>query len=156
MTFQQRLNAAIGYLNLDLPDEALAELDGMDAADRVRPETGALRTAVLIKRRDWEGALALAISLCKATPLHPSPYLDAAFCLHELKRTREARDLLAHGPATLRQNGIFFYNMACYEAQLGNLGPARDYLAQAVQLDDRYRSMALHDPDLGPLRRAAS
>jgi len=152
MNFQQRLNAAIGYMNLDMTDDALAELNALPEAERSRTEAVALRTAVLIRRREWDRALQLAAALCRTHPDHPSPYLDAAFCLHEMKRTAEAKEVLLTGPHTLRSTGIFHYNMACYEAQLGNLGAARDYLGQAVRMDDRYREMALNDPDLQPLR----
>jgi Flp pilus assembly protein TadD len=152
--FKQRLNAALGYMNLDMTDEALAELDALSPEERSLPESHAVRTAVLIRRRDWEGALKLARRLCLSHPDQPSPFLDLAFCLHELQRTEEAKQTLLTGPPLLRKSGIFFYNMACYEAQLGNLAPARDYLNQAVQLDDRYREMALDDPDLAPLKNA--
>lgn len=153
MNVQQRLNAAIGYLNLGMTDDALAELDALPEADRCRLEAVSLRTAVHIRRHEWESALRLAAALCQAHPEHPSPYLDLAFCLHELKRTAEAKKVLLHGPPSLRSTGIFHYNMACYEAQLGNLQAARDYLSQAVNMDARYREMALHDPDLQPLRQ---
>lgn len=152
MNYQQRLNAAIGYMNLNMTEDALAELNALTEAERVRTEALAVRTAVLIRRREWDSALQLATALCRAHPDHPSPYLDAAFCLHEMKRTAEAKELLLNGPRSLRATGIFHYNMACYEAQLGNLAAARDYLGQAVCLDERYREMALNDPDLLPLR----
>lgn len=154
MQFKQRLNAALGYMNLDMTDEALTELDALPPEEIHLPETHAVRTAILIRRRNWEGALELARCLCHSHPDQPSPFLDHAFCLHELQRTEEAKQILLTGPAVLRQTGIFYYNMACYEAQLGNLAPARDYLNQAVKMDDRYREMALDDPDLAPLKNA--
>ncbi|MDX6766633.1 MAG: tetratricopeptide repeat protein [Candidatus Methylacidiphilales bacterium] len=152
MLFKQRLNAALGYMNLDMTGEALAELDSLPPEELHLPEVYAVRTAILIRRRDWEGALDLARNLCRSHPDQPSPFLDLAFCLHELRRTEEAKQTLLAGPPILRQTGIFFYNLACYEAQLGNLGPARDYLNQAVRMDERYREMALGDPDLDPLK----
>jgi predicted Zn-dependent protease len=142
-------------MNLDMTGDALAELDALPENERHRAEAVALRIAILIRRKEWSHALKLATALCHALPEHPSPFLDVAFCLHELKRTPEAREILLSGPASLRETGIFHYNMACYEAQLGNLGPARDYLNQAVKMDDRYREMALHDPDLQVLRAPA-
>lgn len=154
MHFKQRLNAALGYMNLDMTDEALAELDALPPEELNLPETNAVRTAILIRRRNWEGALELARLLCRSHPDQPSPYLDVAFCLHELRRTEEAKQTLLSGPALLRKSGIFYYNMACYEAQLGNIGSARDYLSQAVRLDDHYREMALDDPDLEPLKNS--
>jgi predicted Zn-dependent protease len=153
MNFQQRLKAAIGYMNLDMTEDALQELETLPEPESQRPEVQALRTAILMRRREWDKALRLASSLCRSYPDHPSPFLDAAFCLHELKRTAEAKEVLLSGPRALRATGIFHYNMACYEAQLGNLSAARDYLGQAVRMDDRYREMALHDPDLEPLRK---
>ena len=100
----------------------------------------------------WEEALQLAVVLSRLIPGHISPYLDMAFCLHEMKRTAEAKQCLLHGPEALKRNSTYYYNMACYDAQLGNLAGARAFLNQAVSMDGHYREMARHDPDLEPLR----
>lgn len=46
---------------------------------------------------------------------------------------------------------MFWFNLACYHCQLGDLEKARECLGQAVGHDGSYRKMALTDPDLEPL-----
>jgi len=43
------------------------------------------------------------------------------------------------------------FNLACYEAQLGNLDRAKEHLKRATQIDTKFKRMALEDPDLEPL-----
>ena len=55
------------------------------------------------------------------------------------------------GAALHPQDGTIQFNLACYEAQLGELDKARSYLARAIKLDDKFRLMALEDADLEPI-----
>ena len=153
MDARHHLNAVVGYLNLGMLDDAWEELRALPAGEQARPEVVSVRIAILIRMRRWEQALGLSLELCRIIPEHPSPYLDAAFCLHELQRTREARELLLAGPPALQIYGTYHYNMACYETRLGNLHAARDHLGRAIRLDGSYRRMALNDPDLEALRQ---
>ena len=76
-----------------------------------------------------------------------------AYALHELKRTKEAWDILL--PVATRFPGEYIvrYNLACYACQLGNLPTARKWLERAVEVvgPDLIRKMALQDADLEPL-----
>jgi tetratricopeptide (TPR) repeat protein len=152
MSFQQQINAAIGYFNLGMTDDALLELESMSQADFHRPESIALRVSVLMRKGLWEKALEGAELLCTLLPEHPSPYLDAAFCLHEMKRTEEARRKLLAGPAQLKGNSLFYYNMACYESRLNHLDVARKYLEQALSMNRELENSWESDPDLALLK----
>ena len=46
---------------------------------------------------------------------------------------------------------MLYFNLACYECQLGNLAGAKAKLEQAFALNGDLRTMALEDPDLEPL-----
>ena len=52
---------------------------------------------------------------------------------------------------TLPDHGTIQINLACYEAQLGNLDRAKAHLKRATAADRKYGLMALDDPDLEPL-----
>ena len=43
------------------------------------------------------------------------------------------------------------FNLACYEAQMGSLDRAKAHLKRATEIDEKFRLMALEDPDLEPL-----
>jgi tetratricopeptide (TPR) repeat protein len=154
MSFQQQINAAIGYFNLGMTDDALAELETLPHADALRPESIALKVSIQMRKGLWEDALQGAELLCALLPDYPSPYLDAAFCLHELNRTEEARHKLLSGPAQLKSNSLYYYNMACYETQLHHLEAARQYLDQAINMNKELQETWESDPDLEPLKQA--
>jgi len=47
--------------------------------------------------------------------------------------------------------GTVQFNLACYEAQMGNLEWAKFRLKRATEIDPKFRLMALRDLDLEPL-----
>jgi predicted Zn-dependent protease len=154
MSWERQLNAAMGYLNLGMCEDAMDELQGLTSTDSERPEVVALKIAVFMRQRKWEEALAKATVLMKTLPVQPSAYLDAAFCMHELGRTVEAKGILLEGPAALQQHSTYYYNLACYESCLGNLKLACELLRRAVRMDDTFAKLAMEDPDLANLRKA--
>ena len=48
----------------------------------------------------------------------------------------------------LRRLPIYHYNLACFEAQLGNIAHAKEYLAAAFRRNEKFKQTALEDPDL--------
>jgi hypothetical protein len=52
------------------------------------------------------------------------------------------------GPPVLRSEPIFYYNMGCYEALLGNPRGAREHLQMSFEMDASFRKIAQADPDL--------
>lgn len=147
-TFYRRLSSCQGYLQLGMPNEALEELEALSADLQKRPETMHLRAWVLMKQKEWLRALEVAENLCKMFPYVPVPFLDAAYCLHELHKTNDAREKLLKGPPELNRYPTYHYNLACYEAKLGLMDSARTHLEKAILMEPTYRKEAMSDPDL--------
>ena len=145
------LLAAQGYSELSMFDDALAELDTL--TPETAQEAGAieLRTVILMQAKRWKPALAASRDLCHTAPEKTVGFIHAAFCLHELGRTAEARDILIDGPQSLHAEPTFHYNLACYECRLGNLDLARLHLEKSIELDKKMRDFAKTDPDLAVL-----
>jgi hypothetical protein len=80
-------------------------------------------------------------------------WVHRSFCLHELRRTAEARDNLLRVVDKFSMSATIPYNLACYECQLGNLAQSKKWLQAAFRLGDRkqIKVAALEDPDLKPL-----
>ena len=76
----------------------------------------------------------------------------AGFCLHELGKTAEAKELLLKGPLALLKDPIYYYNMGCYDALLGNVKSAQVHLLTSFKMDASLREIAKRDPDLKSLR----
>lgn len=149
--FERQFQAACGYAELGMQRESLAELDAMPRAFQNRPEVLQLRLHHLIKRQRWGKALRVSQQLCRVAPDLGTGFLHAGYCLHQLGRTEEARKLLVTGPLALLEEPIYYYNMGCYEALLGNLRDAREHLRISFRMDARFRDLAKKDPDLKAL-----
>ena len=75
-------------------------------------------------------------------------YLHAGFCLHELGKTLQAKKFLLKGPVALLREPIYYYNMGCYDALLGNPKSAQVHLLTSFKMDPSFREIAKKDPDL--------
>jgi predicted Zn-dependent protease len=140
-----------GYLALGMFMEANDELERLPNEIKTHPQVLTARLTLLMELERWENGVILGRSLFKLWPDCCEFYIRTAYCLHELKRTQEARQTLLDGPVALHEQAVYYYNLACYEAQLGNLAKARLHLAACFKLDKAYRAESLEDPDLEPL-----
>ncbi len=148
MSPERALLAAQGYLELDMPKEALRELDELSAEDRRTVEVLQVKLFILMRARRWPEAMAVCDGLREVAPEQTTGFIHGAFCLHELGRTREAKELLLQGPAELLREATYYYNLGCYDAVLGNLEEAQHALELSFKMDDKFREIAKYDPDL--------
>lgn len=145
MDFELVLETARGFLHLRLYDDAWNCLRSLDREWAARPEVWTLRSMILMERREWQKALAILDDLCAIYPENLNNHLRAAYCLHELQRTAEARERLLGGPAELRRLSLYHLNLACYEAELGNLQAAKMSIRAGYRLDRQRRRREMSD-----------
>ena len=152
MNFQWQLRAACGYAELGMTRQSVAELNAIEAAFQARPEVLQLRLHHLMREKKWARALIVSRKLCRVAPECGAGFLHAGFCLHELGKTAEAKRLLLKGPVTLLKEPIYYYNMGCYDALLGNVHAAKVHLQTSFKMDASFRELAKKDPDLKAVR----
>jgi tetratricopeptide (TPR) repeat protein len=152
---QRHLNAAEGWLELGNLLEADEELEQIAPENRSHPAVLEACWQIYAKAKKWEAALEVVSALAQLNPEDSLRWLHRSFCLHELKRTEEARDNLLRVVDKFPDDAIMRYNLACYECQLGRLEQARHWLEKACKRGDpkEIKLMALDDPDLEPLWR---
>jgi len=148
---QIHLQAAQGYLELGMIEEALTELSLIDHALLEDPDILELRLHILIQAERWQEAIAVAEQILLMDHEMLAAFIQGAFALHELGRTTEARDLLLKGPLLLQKDPTFHYNIGCYEAVLGNHEAALQSLQKSFAMDASFRDFAKRDPDLHQL-----
>ena len=148
---QRLLLAAQGYSELGLPDLALDELDLLPEPVRESPLGMESRLSVLMQAKRWKQALPVGRELCRAAPDKTAGFIHAAFCLHEMGKSGDALELLSSGPSALKAEPTYHYNLACYEAALGNIEQARAHLNVSFAMDKSLKDFARNDPDLKPL-----
>ena len=150
---QHYLLAAQGWLELGNHVEAHAELDNIDTGAKTHPAVLELRWTILAKAGQWSACVEVANLQSVLIPHRVNSWVNLAFALHELKRTKEAKETLLAVVEQFPSEWIIPYNLACYCAQMGDLIGGRDWLAQAMRLTDarKLQAQALEDPDLAPL-----
>lgn len=148
MNVEKSIDAVTGYLQLEMPVEAIEELEEIASAAGEDERYLELLLAAQMMDKRWNKAVESAQQLCKLSPKRKSFFIHAAFCLHETGDTLAAKRALLAGPRTLAQDALYHYNMGCYDAILGNVGEARSHLERAFELDDSLRETAKEDEDL--------
>ena len=128
--------------------ESLAELDAIPPRLQNRPQVLQLRLHYFMRKKRWVQALRISQKLCRVAPDYGAGFLHAGFCLHQLGKTAEARKLLITGPIALLKEPVYYYNMGCYEALLGNLHSAHENLQISFKMNASFREIAKQDPDL--------
>ena len=111
---ERTILAAQGYSELSMFDDALAELETLPPETAGHEGVVELRAVILMQARRWKPALEASSRLCVLQPDQTGGYIHVAFCLHEMGRTEEAREVLLGGPEALRAEPTFHYNLACY------------------------------------------
>lgn len=145
---ERTLLAVEGYLYLGMPVEALGELDQVDDAQRSHVSLLRARVRVLLYLKRWQEAELLSVASSHLHPHENEFMVQRAFALHQMKRGNEAVGVLLSAPEWIRRTGILHYNLACYEAKLGDIGTARQCIRAAVELNSAFKRKARTDPDL--------
>lgn len=142
------LQAADGYLYLGMADEALKELESVGRSEQEKPSVLLARIRVLLHLRQWREAESLSSRAALAHPDEDEFTVQQAFALHQLEKGEEAVEVLLAAPEWIRRTGILHYNLACYEARLGDLKTARQCINAAIQINAAMKKNARVDPDL--------
>lgn len=151
MSIERSLTAAQGYLELGMPAEALEELNTLPGDLVSHAEILQLKLVILMQLRSWDSACEICHALRNRFPQLTVGFIHGAFCLHEMGHTKEAKNLLLAGPPALLREATYHYNLGCYEAVLGNVEEALQYLRTSFAMDQNFRIIAQRDPDLKSL-----
>ena len=151
LTTQRALHAADGYLYLGMPDEALGELREVPVPEQIASSVMLAKVRVLLHLKDWRNAEVLSLEGSTYHPQEEEFTVQRAFALHQLNKGDEAVEVLLAAPEWIRRTGILHYNLACYEARLGDLSTAKQCIRAAIQLNSAMKKNAKIDPDLQAL-----
>jgi hypothetical protein len=148
---QRALHAADGYLYFNLLDEALGELGRIPTDEQEQPPVMLARIRLLLHKKEWRSAEVLS---AQGSGLHPEEgefTVQRAFALHQMDKDEKAEQVLRSAPDWIRRTGILHYNLACYEARLGDISTARECIDTAIQINAGIKKSARVDPDLQSL-----
>ncbi len=142
----------MGYLILEMPDHALAELRAVDDPDaeprlfyQLRAEAYRMKQLHAEALRDYERAL-------REDPEDPTLMLGMAWCY---KRTGQLGKAIAVTEAAYRvapDKPLIMYNLACYLALAGDRERALAWLGRALRRDQSFRKLVAEETDFDSLR----
>lgn len=148
----QILLAAEGYLELDLPDQALAELHRLDAADRRASEALYLTGEALRALERYREAITALKAAAEKAPSKLHIHLALGWCYKRVGRIDFAIEALQQALEDNLEEAILHYNLACYFSLGGHRELALSHLGQALALDGSYRDLIGKEADFDNIR----
>ena len=131
--------------------EADAELDLIDPFLRAAPEVLSVRTHIYRGLKRWELMHTVAKKLAEFDPDEVGFVISYAFASRRALSIEIAREILLKAVRRFPREAIIYFNLACYECQLGRLEAAKSLLNKAFEIEPESRAAALDDEDLRPI-----
>ena len=149
------LNAALGWLGLNCPADARAELDAISPEHQLHPAVLEARWLVYAHEKTWHDALAIADQELAAAPDAAAGWLHRAYALRRVEGggLKLAWHALLPAAEKFPTEPVVAFNLSCYACQLNQLDASREWLKRAVETGGKnvIKKMALEDEDLKPL-----
>ena len=150
-TVGRRLMSVEGYIELGLYKEAQREMRRLEPECFALEETLVLQLCVYAGLQQWKKAHELAKTLALQDPENAQWTIWSASAACRLQSIEAAKKILLHALVSHPNNANIHYNLSCYETRLKHFHKAQRHLLRAIQLDPRFRSLAMDDADLEPL-----
>lgn len=149
-------DAAMGWLILGNPTEAIQELQRIQPHYQEVPDVLELDWMIRAQQSDWQGCLRCGEKLVQTAPDRPSGWIHRAYALRRIAggNLQLAWDALLPAADLFPDEVIIPYNLACYACQLKNIPSARNWFERAMHIADRsgekphWIETALKDSDL--------
>ena len=149
------LSAAIGWLGLGSVEEARMELARISPAHRHHPDVLEVQWLICAEQKQWDEALEVARGLMAKAPDRSSGWLHQAYALRRVSSggIKQAWQALLPAFDKFPEEPVISYNLSCYACQMKQLEAARVWFKRALVLGgkEKFKRMALEDPDLEPL-----
>ena len=148
---QQFWQAAVGYVELGMFQDANDQLENIDPFNRAAPEVLAVRIEIYHGLQKWELMREVAKRLFDFQPDNIQWTISLAYATRRANSIEVAKEILLNAESKFPNEAIIKYNLACYFCQTGDIEAAKNYLEQTFDLDLNWRVAALEDEDLKPL-----
>lgn len=149
---QRQLDAAEGYLMLNLPGRALEILEGRSDWATMQFEASFLTGEALRSLERYREALRPLELAARIRPTDVSLAIALGWCYKRTHRLAQAIDALERAGRANPDEPLLHYNLACYWSLAGNAPKALDELTVALDLDPELRSLIPDESDFDSLR----
>ena len=146
----KRLQAASGFLDLEMPEQALAELKPIEIDD-LRPLQW-LRASALTQLERFDTAERIYRRMLNRKPDDIDAAVGRAWCLKRLDRLDEAIATLEKSVRLNPGEAILQYNLACYHALTTDKQNCLSRLGRAIRLDRSFAALVEEETDFDGIR----
>ena len=148
---EKQIQAAVGYLELGMLVEANEEIENL--APELKSSSAVLGVRMQIYRtaEKWSLMEVAARELWKRHPDEPVYWNDFAWAVRRADSIKAAHSILLDAADRFPGDAMTHFNLGCYACQLGDIEEAKERVRRAIELDAKFKMLALDDPDLEPL-----
>ncbi|MEK6261127.1 MAG: tetratricopeptide repeat protein [Planctomycetota bacterium] len=149
---KRRMDAAQGYLMLNLPDRALRELDEIVDAGEATCQYHLLRGEALRAKSDHPAALTAFRRALEANPEDLAALMGMAWCFKRIDRLDQSIETMQRAYESHKEVPVVLYNLACYYSLAGEKELALSWLGRALRMDRGFTKLVPKETDFDPLR----
>lgn len=149
---QRAIEAAEGYLMLDLPDAALRRLGIFTNPEAIPPAVEQLRGEAFRLKEDYERALQHFEKIPEDAEYSLDLQMGKAWCFKRVGRLDKAIECMRTAYRGSPKVAIVLYNLACYYSLAGEKEEALAWLGRAFRMDNSLRNLVPSETDFDPIR----
>src|SRR5262244_1298588 len=125
---QQHWQAAVGYVELGMFQDANDQLEKIDPFNRAAPEVLAVRLAIYHGLQKWGLMREIAKRLADFQPEDVQWTISYAYATRRAESINAAKEILLNAESKVPNEAIIEYNLACYFCQTEEIETAKDHL----------------------------
>ena len=145
------VTAAIGYLELGMPVDAVGALESLHPEVKNTTEVLKMRALIYHEAETWALLEPMAAELAKREPQELGWWVNWGFATRRTTDIPTARKILLDAERLHPESAIIHFNLGCYACQLGELDEAKRRVSKAIHFDASFRAIAAADSDLEPI-----
>jgi Flp pilus assembly protein TadD len=149
---ERLLEAARGYLTLEMPDHALRELRRLDSSDDVLFDVCQLKGESLRQKNEHDEALSVFSRALEERPDDLTTLMGMAWCYKRTDQLPNAISTMEQAYQSNPKEPIVLYNLSCYFCLAGDKAQALSWLGRALRLEPTLRELISDECDFDPLR----
>lgn len=149
---ERLLEAASGYLMLQMPQQALEELDKVAHTEACGHAFFRLQGEALRQQSAFDAALQAYGKALAEQPDDVSILMGMAWCYKRVAQLPRAIAATVRASRLLPEEPLLMYNLACYYTLQGDKPRALGHLGRALRLNPSLRNLVPDEPDFDALR----
>jgi len=148
----QILAEAEGYLELGMPEHALAALERIDDPGTFSSRVARLSGEAYRALEQYGSAISSLLKAAEGSPSNVEVRLALGWCYKRTEQLDLAIESLEEALEIDGDDALLCYNLACYYSLAGDKSRCLGYLSRALAIEPGYRDLVGDEPDFDPVR----